>query len=109
MGMLSLLWWAGARPGPAMDEGRSGREDLLLLRVELRLCQRAGIEELLELHELVVRVGRGGGRLGDGWGGLLGYGCFLLRCSHRLLLRCLLLCSGRAPLGGHVRSGSKHC
>src|SRR4051794_30314978 len=88
---------------------RSGREDLLLLRVELSLGQRAGVEEFLELHQVPVRVRRRAGRFGDGRSGLLGYCGFLVRRSYCLLVGCLLLRLGRAPLGGHVCRGSQHC
>src|SRR3954467_12794806 len=81
----------GADPDPGWTTRRSGREDLLLLRVELRLSQRAGVEEFLELHQVPVRVRRRDGRLGDGQAGVLGYCGFLLRRSYRLLLGCLLL------------------
>ncbi len=47
-----------------MGRGWSGAENLLLLRIEFRLRQGTGVEELLELHQVAVgvrslRCGRG--------------------------------------------------
>src|SRR3954454_24779143 len=102
---LNLPYGRVHESDPGRTTRRSGREDLLLLRVELRLSQRAGVEEFLEVHQVPVPVRRRGGRLGDGRSGLLGYCGFLPRRSYRLLLGCRLLRLGRTPLGGHVCRG----
>src|SRR3954451_20444946 len=75
------------------ESAESGTEHLLLLVVELGLGEDPGVEQLLELHQLVVGVLRGGdGRL---------RGRLSRRCLHRrrLLRRGLLLGRG-LPRGG---------
>src|SRR3954453_9424822 len=55
--MLHLLRRRERCPGPDGNErDGSGAEDLLLLCVELVLCQGPRVEQFLELHQVPVRV-----------------------------------------------------
>src|SRR3954469_19721123 len=89
-----------------MESAESGTEHLLLLVVELGLGEDSGVEQLLELHQLVVGVLRGGHR--RLWSNLCLrrrrlLGRLLLR---GLLLRCRLL--GLPVLRRDMRRRSQH-